>query len=279
MTSDRGSRAWESINACARREGVAVSIRHVCVACVQAVAADGAGLSMARGRLREPVFAIDQRSEELEELQFTLGEGPGVDALGAHRAVLAADLSAAESARRWPVFAVAAVMGGVRAMFSVPVHAGAARFGVLDLYRDRAGPLTGGQLADTFAYADAALVIALDQRGGISPKMEEFFDAEFAGRRAQVHQAAGMVMVQTDVAVADALAQLRAYAYSHGLRLADVAADVVGRRLRLPADDAASGPSGRRQNGCSPYGGAGQADTGTGQQETRQLDGGEEGAR
>ncbi len=238
VSSGRGARVWESINACARLEGVAVSIRHVCVACVQAVLADGAGLSMARGaRLHEPVFATDPRSHELEELQFTLGEGPGMDAVSSDGAVLVADLSAGESASRWPVFAAAAVMEGVRAMFSIPVQAGAVRLGVLDVYRDRAGPLTGGQLADTLAYADAALVLALDRRGGISPRTEELFDVEFARRGAEVHQAAGMVMVQTGVPVADALARLRAYAYAHDLRLADVAADVVARRLRLPPDE------------------------------------------
>ena len=36
--------------------------------------------------------------------------------------------------------------------------------------------------------------------------------------------------------IAEALLRLRAYAYAHDRRMADVAADIVARRLRLSAD-------------------------------------------
>jgi glycerol-3-phosphate dehydrogenase len=42
-----------------------------------------------------------------------------------------------------------------------------------------------------------------------------------------------MVAAQLRVPVADALALLRAYAYAHGQGLADLAADVLARRVRL----------------------------------------------
>jgi len=59
---------------------------------------------------------------------------------------------------------------------------------------------------------------------------------EWAGlvdRRAVVHQAAGMISVQLDVDVAEALLRLRARAYALDRPMADVAADVVARRLRF----------------------------------------------
>jgi hypothetical protein len=144
---------------------------------------------------------------------------------------LVADLASAASGRRWPVYAPAAVALGVRGVFSIPVRAGAARIGVLDLYRDRPGPLTGDELSDVLAYTDALLVLALDHQGGISPGVQEFLGAQFTERRAGVHQAAGMVSVQLDIGVTQALARLRAYAYAHDRRLAEVSADVVARRL------------------------------------------------
>ncbi len=152
--------------------GDRVSIRHACIACMQAVAADGAGLSLARGaRLREPVFATDPRSDELEELQCTLGESPCIDALSADGAVLVTDLWSAGSARRWPTFAAAPVQGGVRAMFFDSGPDGCCRRPrrAESVPRPGPGPLTGGELADALAYGDAALVLALDRRGGISP--------------------------------------------------------------------------------------------------------------
>jgi len=52
-----------------------------------------------------------------------------------------------------------------------------------------------------------------------------------------------MVAAQLEVSVTDALAALRAYAFSHGRPLSDVAADVLSRRIRL-TPDAESGPPG-----------------------------------
>ena len=48
-----------------------------------------------------------------------------------------------------------------------------------------------------------------------------------------VHNAAGMVSVQQQISVTEALIRLRAYAFSNDRLLADVAQDVVARRLRL----------------------------------------------
>ncbi len=63
-----------------------------------------------------------------------------------------------------------------------------------------------------------------------------------------------MVTVQIGVTVTDALARLRAYAYAHDRRLADVATDVVARRLRLDPNKAPAGRANQVQNGNSPPG-------------------------
>ena len=55
-------------------------------------------------------------------------------------------------------------------------------------------------------------------------------------RRAEIDQATGMLTEQLGVSITDAFVRLRAYAYSNDLRLADVARDIVARRLRLPFD-------------------------------------------
>jgi AmiR/NasT family two-component response regulator len=48
-----------------------------------------------------------------------------------------------------------------------------------------------------------------------------------------VHNAAGIVSVQENISVTDALLRLRAFAFSSDRPLADVAQDVIARRLRL----------------------------------------------
>jgi AmiR/NasT family two-component response regulator len=59
---------------------------------------------------------------------------------------------------------------------------------------------------------------------------------EAVAYRAQIHQASGMISVQLHVPVAEALMRIRAHAFSTSQPVSVVAADIVGRRLRL-ADD------------------------------------------
>jgi len=59
----------------------------------------------------------------------------------------------------------------------------------------------------------------------------------------EIDQATGMLTVQLGVSAAEAFARLRAYAYARDRRLADVANDIVARRLRLDPDPGqGSGP-------------------------------------
>ena len=64
---------------------------------------------------------------------------------------------------------------------------------------------------------------------------------ELALHRAEIDQATGMLTVQLGVPAGEAFARLRAYAYSQDRRLADVAGDIVTRRLRLHRDPVQDG--------------------------------------
>ena len=109
----------------------------------------------------------------------------------------------------------------------------AALAGVLDVYRAEPGPLHPRELADALVLADVVLVLALDEQGGITAELDDALDTAVSTRRARVHQATGMVAAQLGVSMTDALAALRAYAYTRGRRLTEVAADVVERKVRL----------------------------------------------
>jgi AmiR/NasT family two-component response regulator len=56
-----------------------------------------------------------------------------------------------------------------------------------------------------------------------------------------IDQATGMLTGQLGVGAAEAFARLRAYAYAQDRRLADVAGDIVARRLRLHPDPVQEG--------------------------------------
>ena len=207
-------------------------LRRVCRVAVRELPAAGAGVSLMTGQgVRGLSAASDPAAERVEDLQFLLGEGPCVDAFGARRPVLVADLAGGARAR-WPVYSPAAYADGVRAVFAFPLQVGAARLGVLDLFRGHAGPLDHGELSTALTLADVAVEVLLDGH-------ERQNDADGytdVGHRAQLFQAQGMVMVQLGVPVGDAMIRLRAHAYAEGRRLPDVARDVVERRLRFDRD-------------------------------------------
>jgi AmiR/NasT family two-component response regulator len=54
--------------------------------------------------------------------------------------------------------------------------------------------------------------------------------------RAVVHQAAGMVSVQANTSLAQALVRLRAFAFARGRPVVDLAEDVVARRVHFRND-------------------------------------------
>jgi len=212
----------------AARRGGRVSAADACVAAVAAVRVTGAWLIAGDGEAGHVMCATDEVSELLAELQLTLGEGPGPDARARGGPVLASDLGDPGSARRWPVFAPAAAQAGAAAVFVFPLQVGAIQAGVMGLYRERAGPLSGPELGDALVFADTATLLLLDGPGG-QP-------AGLAVHRAEIDQATGMLTEQLGVGIAEAFIRLRAYAYAHDRRLSDLARDIVARRLRLRPD-------------------------------------------
>lgn len=240
MDHNRSARVWGAIRAVAN--GATPSLAHAVTACAQALSAEGAGLAMTRdGGLLEPVLATSPEIGELDELQFELGDGPSGLAAATSAPVLEPDLAGLDAGRRWPAFAAAGGARGVRGVFAFPVAAGAARVGVLTVYRRKPGPLQREQLEEALVFADALFVLALDSRQGVSADLDEVIEAAFTARRAEVHQAAGRLASQQSISVTDALARLRAYAYSSGLSLYKVALDVMSDRLHLDGDVAPGG--------------------------------------
>jgi GAF domain/ANTAR domain len=218
-------------------QGTLSLLQRLCSAAVRSVPASGAGVTvMTEEGVRGLSVASDAVSERIDELQFDLGEGPCNDAFATRRPVLEADLVAA-GGPRWPVYSPAAQDEGVRAVFAFPLQIGAARLGVLDLYRDKPGSLSSVELTQalSFAYVATALLLDGQQAAPLGRAADGLDDA--LDNRSEVYQAQGMVMVQLRVTLIQALAVLRAYAYSHERALGDVARDVVNRRLRLDADE------------------------------------------
>jgi hypothetical protein len=246
MTDSRAVAVWGQVAAHAAAQGRRPSVADVCSVAVSSAALGGAWLAAARGGDPDFVMCVTGPvSEQLAELQLMLGEGPCHDVLASAAPVLTADLGDAESGRRWPAFTPAARRLGAGAVFAFPLIVGAIRAGVLGLYRGAAGPLPDGQLGDLLILADAATVMLLGSTEGYTENGNgaglDGQAPDLALHRAEIDQATGMLTVQLEVQAGEAFARLRAYAYSQDRRLADVAGDIVARRLRLPRDPGQDG--------------------------------------
>jgi GAF domain-containing protein len=204
----------------------------------------GAGIMLMSGDIpRGSLCTTNKVSALIEDLQYTLGEGPCVDAYHQDRPVLEPDL-AHPATPRWVAFRGPALDAGARAVFGFPLQVGAVRLGALNLYRDRPGRLSDHQHADALVMAgiaaQAVLVLQADAPPGkLAAALDASADFHFV-----VHQAAGMVAAQLDVSIAHALIRLRAYAFGNNRPLTEVAQEVVARELRFDprSGDADPGP-------------------------------------
>jgi GAF domain-containing protein len=210
--------------------------------CARVLPVTGVGLVlMTKSGPAGTVAVTDRTAVTMEELQFTLGEGPCVEASATGRPVLQPDLARTGPAR-WPGFCAGALEAGIAAIFALPLRVGGVRLGVLDLYRDRPGELGGDELADALSFADAATSVLLHLHAQADGAGAELASIPIIEDRAEVHQAAGMVSVQAGVSLGEAMVLLRAGAFATERPVLDLARDVVARVVTFdPARDDGDG--------------------------------------
>jgi hypothetical protein len=205
----------------------------LCVAGAGVVGVRGAGVAlMGAGHVLGMICVSDDVTGALEDVQYSIGQGPCVDAYHAQAPVLAGDLADTDSVA-WPAFSESALRVGVRAAFGFPLMVRGICIGALNLYHDHAMDLTGEQLADATAVSHVAARTVLRWQslaatGSVAWQLEGV-----PAHRAVVHQATGMITVQAGVALDDALAMLRAYAFAYDRAIGEVAEAVINRTLRF----------------------------------------------
>ena len=143
-------------------------IDRLCALCASVTAMSGASIMLMSDEMRGSVCSTDDVAHQIEELQYTLGEGPSVDAYRFEQPVIEPDLAHAR-APRWPVFTPLALEAGARAVFGFPLLIGVVRLGALSLYRVAAGPLSDDQHADALVMADVAARAVLAMQANAPP--------------------------------------------------------------------------------------------------------------
>jgi hypothetical protein len=121
-------------------------------------------------------------------------------------------------------------------VFAYPLVAASAKVGVLTLYQQLEGELTAAQHDDSIGLAEILTETVLSLQddappGTLAPGLHDAVQY-----RAEIYQASGMIAIQLAIPAAEALLRIRAYAFANDQTVAETAAHIVARRLRLPND-------------------------------------------
>jgi hypothetical protein len=221
----------------------------LCETAMRRANVDGAALAVLTptARVRELVYATDSIARQLDELQYTLGEGPCFDAYLENRPQFHPELTSVDQTSRWPTYAANAAELGAHSLFAFPVPGGHRPLGVLQLYRRTTGNLTDSECVASEGCAnEIGRRLRANWRSFVADfeSDEKAADAAASGgvegqefgdpfTRTQIHVAGGMVAIQLGIDAGEGVDRLRAYSFACARPVSAVAADIIARRLTL----------------------------------------------
>ncbi|WP_345028621.1 GAF domain-containing protein [Kutzneria kofuensis] len=230
-------RRWQVLAAIVGNGGLINAVdtaRRVCEYSARRVGASDSAISlMSSTSVVHVVAAIGDHHGVLPDTQFTLGEGPCLDAYRTCEVVAVSDLEQLDPSR-WPGFSVVALEAGVRSVTSIPLQACGAAIGSLDLTWGTPAVLADDALTDLLLAAEVATnaILLLQSSSDGQDQLAGLLGDDGRGSMA-VHQATGFLSSQLDITLDDALALLRAHALANGRSLYQLARDIVAGTVRL----------------------------------------------
>lgn len=206
------------------------TVDHVVSFAVETLGTEYGGITLLRGGRRrlETVGATHDRVLEADVRQYTLDEGPCVEASTRTRGVLTSPSLRHDP--RWPRWGPSAAELGFHSIISAPMLSRGQHIGAINLYGAHPAGFTQDDLetAEIFAHqAAVALGYARVEEGLL----------EAVRSRTVIGQAQGILMHRFDIEPDKAFGVLRRYSQDSNRRLRDVAGEIVESR-RPPAGDA-----------------------------------------
>jgi hypothetical protein len=210
--------------------------RQVCTAVSQGLGVDGVTLSLLTDTpARQLLAASNDVALLLEEIQFTVLEGPCVAAARFGESVAVDDLR--HDVTPWPLFgaSVRERLPEVASVYALPIFFGDYVLGSVDLLAFRTHALNAQELEQAAGVAEAVSTALLSTRemllsGGRAPawEPEEIVRAHWF----DTARAVGALTSQQGITPENALAHMRAEAFLTGRSLADITADILRDRPR-----------------------------------------------
>lgn len=181
------------------------------------------------GRPPYTVVTSDDLALRLDEEQYAVGHGPCLEALATLVPVLVTDMA---TETRWAPYPARASALGARSSMSYPLIAGEQALGALNLYAFEPVSRDAGLQARALQLADrAAGALAVGLRIAEDRSRDDTL-REALSSRSVVDQAIGILMAQQRCSVEDAFSLLRQASQGRGLKLRDVAGQIVASAQR-----------------------------------------------
>ena len=205
--------------------GLRSLLTHLAQFAVHAVpGADGAGVTLPEPGQPDTIVSTADFVYDVDQIQYSLGEGPCITAAATGRTVRSESLSADRS---WPRLEVQAARFGVHSAMSVPLHGGQAVVGTINMYAhaydvfdDRAA-----DVAELFA-VPAAVSVRNAQAVMQAQRLVDQLQTALADR-AVIDQAVGILRGRTGCDASQAYDHLRSRSHADNLKLHVVAGHVV----------------------------------------------------
>lgn len=199
------------------------------------------GITLRQGEETHTVASSDDFALQVDEIQYSNGQGPCLQALHDQHVVSVEDMS---RETRWPAYVARALTFGVGSSLSLPLHGERGLDAALNLYASRPGAFTSGLQATAEALAEqagGALRLAVRHAGQV--QLSEQLQEALASR-AVIDQALGIIMAQQRCTSDAAFAILRAASQTRNRKLREMAADLIA--TVTGNDPGSPAPSSRR---------------------------------
>jgi putative methionine-R-sulfoxide reductase with GAF domain len=204
---------------------------------VQAIPhADGAGLTLLRGEKSQTVVASSPFVQAIDDVQYSIGEGPCLTAVAGRRTVVSGSLGGDP---QWPRFGPRIGRMGVHSALSLPLLLGDRVIGAMNVYSHAKEAFDAGaaRLGEQFA-APAAVSV---HNAAVLTQTQETVEHLTAAltTRATIDQALGIIMSRTGADPDEAFERLRVMSQNGKIKVSELAQNLVNEaiaRSRTPGD-------------------------------------------
>ena len=191
--------------------------------------AEGAGLTLLEENRSDTIVATADFVAQIDDIQYSLGQGPCVSAVANRQIVLSGSLG---GDRRWPQFGSRVARLGVHSVVSLPLITDEGVVGAMNVYAHDKNAFTAdaGRLGELFA-VPAAIAVQNAQVLAQTKRLASQLQAALSSRGV-IERALGIMMSRSGGTEAEALDRLRTLSQNQHEKLPVVAQSIVQEAVR-----------------------------------------------